>query len=408
MAIHSGKYPGSAFREAAVETWQPEPGRKTSTMKDILVRPIENAKDLDLFIGLPEQIYADDPNWIQPLIQERRAILNKDENPYFGNAEAQLFLAMRGRRCVGRISAQIDHAYQERHSDATGHFGFIEAFDDVAIFEALLTAAQSWLAARNMKNVMGPFSFSINQEAGLLIDGFDTPPMMMMGHARPYYALHMDACGYRKAKDLIAYDYDPHLQLPPSMAKILDKVHRSGDLVVRPLSKARLEQDLDTIISIFNDAWSANWGFIPLTEGEVKVLARRMKMLVREEFVAIAEYKGEPAAMAVTLPNFNAWIADLKGKLLPFGWIKLLVRLMRPPREIRMPLMGVRKSFQKTGLGTVLALAVIDQLRRYHVERNVERAELSWILEDNVSTRRLIETMGGRPYKTYRVYERSL
>jgi GNAT superfamily N-acetyltransferase len=230
-----------------------------------------------------------------------------------------------------------------------------------------------------------------------------------MGHALPYYARHVEALGYRKAKDVFAYDYNALIPLPRSMQAMVDKIRSAGDLSIRPLSKRHLERDLAIIISIFNDAWSQNWGFVPMTHEEITVLGKNLKMLVGERYVAIANYVGEPAAMAVSLPNLNDWISDLDGKVLPFGWAKLAWRLLaRPPRSVRIPLMGVRQHYQGTAIGSALALSVIDAVRSYHLSRGTTRAELSWILEDNLPMRRMIEALGGVAYKTYRIYEKSL
>lgn len=377
-------------------------------MAEIEVRPVESARDLDRFIAMPRLVYRDDPNWVAPLALERKEVLSPRRNPYFQHAEAQLFLAERAGTAIGRISAQVDQLHLERYGDETGQFGFLEAVDEPEVFAALLSQAEHWLKKRGMTRARGPFSFSINQETGLLVDGFDTPPRLMMNHARPYYGPRLEACGYAKAKDIIAYDYDPRWTFPRKMQAALKRFMRSGDFTVRTLSKRHLDRDLDIIISIFNDAWSGNWGFVPMTDAEIKHFGANLKLLVTEGFVAIADYRGEPAAMAVTLPDVNAWLADLDGRLLPFGWAKLARRFMTPPKAVRLPLMGVRKALQGTPAGSVLALVVIDAVRQYHLKHGLERAELSWILEENVSMRRILEDLGSIPYKTYRVYERAL
>ncbi|MGQ0485877.1 MAG: dATP pyrophosphohydrolase [Hyphomicrobiales bacterium] len=378
-------------------------------LPDIAVRTADTKRDRLAFLQVPFAIYRDDPNWVAPLFLERLEHLDPKKNPYFAHAEAQLFIAERGGLPVGRISAQIDRLRLERYRDQTGQFGFLEAPDDPAVFAALFGAAADWLKARGMKRVQGPFSFSINDETGLLIDGFDTPPSMMMGHAPRYYGARVEEQGFAKAKDLIAYDYDGAVELPRSMRITLVRAMGSSEIVIRPLDKKHLARDLDIVISIFNDAWSENWGFVPFTPEEIRALGNNLKMLVRNEYVAIALYRGEPAAMAVSLPNINEWIVGLKGRLLPFGWASLAWRLWaRPPASVRMPLMGVRKKYHRTVVGSALALGVIDTVHRYHLSRGTTRGELSWILEDNLPTRRIIEAVGARPYKTYRVYEKAL
>lgn len=395
-------------RELPDEGTLPVFRKKAPEMRGVTVRPVETARDLETFIHMPRLVYRDDPHWIAPLDLERKETLRMDKNPYFEHAEARLFLAFKAQSCVGRISAQIDQLYLGRHGDRTGHFGFLEAVDDRDVFAGLLTSAQSWLARHDMTRVRGPFSFSINEETGLLIDGFDTPPSVMMGHARPYYAERLSECGYTKAKDVIAYDYNMNTKVTQKQERVLQRARHSHSITIRPLSKRHLDRDLGIIITIFNDAWSHNWGFVPMTEAEIEHLGRVLRLLVREEFIAIAEIRGEPAAMAVTLPNVNDWIADLDGRLMPFGWVKLLRRFLSPPRSARLPLMGVRKAYQGTLVGPLLTFMVIDTVRQYHLKRGLKKAELSWVLEDNTAMRCMIEAFGARAYKTYRIYERAL
>jgi len=374
----------------------------------IEIRTVDTRSDLDLFIETARIVQGGDPNWIAPLAFERREVLSPKKNPFYQHADVALFLALRDGRPVGRISAQVDHLHRKRYADEAGNFGFLEAIDDPAVFKALFDAAETWLRGKGSHVARGPFSFSINEETGLLIDGFDTPPRVMMGHNPPYYRTALEQLGYQKAKDVIAYDYDGRAPLPRSMASLLDKVRKSGDLVVRPLSKKRLFEDLDTIIDIFNDAWSDNWGFVPMTPAEIRHMGEQLKFLVAEGYIAIVDYQGTSAAMAVSLPDVNGWLKGLDGKLLPFNWAKLASRALSAPEAIRMPLMGVRKAYQTTAIGSALALAAIDAVRQYHLSRGTERAELSWILEDNGPMRRMIEVLGGKPYKTYRIFERAL
>jgi GNAT superfamily N-acetyltransferase len=365
--------------------------------------------DKDAFLRVPHLVFAHDPNWVAPLDLERKEHFDPKKNPYFHHAAVQLFVAYDDDRPVGRISAQVDRLRLEHHPDGSGQFGFLDALDDPRIFAALLQSAEAWLRAKGMMSAHGPFNFSINDEMGLLVSGFDTPPSMMMGHALPYYTRHLEAQGYAKVKDVFAYDYDGLKPLPRAMQAMVDKIKGSGDLTIRPLSKKHLDRDLAIIIGIFNDAWSENWGFVPMTREEITALGKNLKMLVGERYISIASYLGEPAAMAVSLPNLNDWIRDLNGKLLPVGWAKLIWRMMaKPPRSVRMPLMGVRRHYHGTPIGSALALAVIDAVRSYHLGRGTKRAELSWILEDNMPMRRMIEALGGTPYKTYRIYEKSL
>lgn len=378
-------------------------------MSAIEVVPVQSPQHLSAFLNLPKRIYADDPNWIAPLDIERRMHFDMKKNPFFAHAEGQLFLAFENGESVGRISAHLDHLHLKRYGDLTGNFGFLEAVDRQAIFTALLAAAEKWLRAKGLRRVQGPFNFSINDECGLLVEGFDTPPAVMMGHARPYYRDRLAAAGYVKAKDLLAYRLDMHKPLPRSLAGMLAKAGNSGKLSVRPLSKRNLDRDLKMIIDIFNDAWSQNWNFVPMTEAEVSNLGNVLRFLLDEEHVAIAAYDGEPAAMIVTFPDFNLMCRDLGGRILPFGWAKLLWRLkFRRHEAFRVPLLGVRQKYRGSPLGTILALSVIEAARRFHRSRGTMRSELSWVLEDNLPMRRLIEVVGAEPYKTYRIYEKSI
>ena len=371
--------------------------------------PVSSSRDMREFIRLPHAIYADDPHWVPPLDLERKEHLSR-KNPFFGHGEAQLFLARRDGRTVGRISAQINRLHLERYDDATGFFGFLEAVEDEAVFRVLFEAAENWLRARGMKRVRGPFSYSINEESGLLVEGFEHPPVIMMGHARPWYGPMVEACGYGKAMDLIAYILDDMETTPEAAVKLLERLKDRGRLSVRPLNKKRLREELDLIMEIFNDAWSGNWGYVPFTEAEIRKLGSDLNMIVEERDVWIASLDGEPSAMVVTLPNINEWIRDFGGRLLPFNWAKLIWRLKfgGTSKTVRMPLMGVRRKYHGKAVGSALALAVIDAARSHHAGRGVRQGELSWILETNTPIRKLIEAFGGRPYKTYRVYEKAL
>ncbi len=378
-------------------------------MTAVTIRPVITKADKMAFLKVPFSIYANDPNWVAPLFLERLEHLNLKKNPYFEHAEAQLFIAEQNGKPVGRISAQIDQLHLERYKDATGQFGFLEAHNELAIFKALFEAAETWLRGKGMKRVLGPFSFSINDEMGLLIKGFDTPPNMMMGHGTPFYAAHVEANGFRKIKDVLAYTHDREKFLPPAIDRLYTRGMASGDVVIRPLNKSDIKNEIKIIMDIFNDAWSDNWGFIPFTNAELQALATNLKMLVRSEAVQIASYRGEYAAFIVTLPNLNEWIAGMNGKLLPFNWIKLVGKLItKKSNSFRVPLMGVRKKFKDGVLGSALSIGLSKTVGEFHRSRGATSAEMSWILEDNMGMRHIMETIGATAYKTYRVYEKQL
>ncbi len=362
--------------------------------------------DVGRFIRVPGGIFRDDPHWVPPLLLERRMHLSPS-NPYFKHARWQSWIAYRGAKPVGRISAQVDQLHLDRYGDDTGFFGMLDAEDDLQTVTSLFDAAEAWLREQGMRRVRGPFSLSINDETGLLVDGFQTPPMIMMGHARPYYAQHVAACGYDKAVDVLAYMITPDFERTPAMSRLLGRV--GEDIHVRPLRRKHFDQELETLRDIFNDAWSDNWGFVPFTRDEFEELGKNLKLLVDDDFIQIAEVAGEPAAFIATLPNINEAIRDLNGRLLPLGWLKLLWRLkVGYPKTARIPLMGVRKKFHHSRLGPALAFLVIEALRDPVTRRGIEQVELSWILENNDGMRHIIESIGGRMYKRYRVYEKDL
>lgn len=370
---------------------------------------VADGGDLDEFIRLPHRLYRGHAAYVAPLTMERRESLSAAKNPYFRHARTRFWLACRGSTPVGRISAQVDELSLARHGATLGHFGLLEAEDDPAILRALTGAAEGWLRAQGMDRVRGPFNLSINEECGLLVDGFDARPVMMMGYQPPYLGRRLEEQGYAKAKDLLAYDYDIAGAKPIDPRGILKRVTTDGRVRVRPIDMKRYRADLGLILDVFNDAWSENWGFLPFTEDEIVHAAASMKPLIRPDLVWIAEVDGEAAAMIVCLPNLNEAIADLGGSLLPFGWAKLLWRLkVGGVRSCRVPLFGVRKRHHRTPLGAALVLLMLEALRNSAAKAGFRHAELSWILEDNRAIRQVIEGIGARPYKTYRIYEKAL
>jgi hypothetical protein len=378
-------------------------------MSTLTIRPVKDKADTMAFLKAAFPIFADDPHWVAPLFLERLEHLDPKKNPYFEHAEAQLFIAERNGKPVGRISAQVDRLHLERHQDQTGQFGFIDAEDNPETFAALFNAAEDWLRAKGMKRAMGPFSFSINDETGLLIDGFNTPPNMMMPHHRSYYAAHVESSGYSKTKDLLAFEFDNRAGLTPTLRKMVDRMMASGDLKVRPVNKKDLRNEINVIMSIFNDAWSENWGFIPFTEAELNLLAKNFKMLVPANAVQIASWKGENAAFIVSMPNINEWFQGLDGRVLSWKLPRLIKSVItRKSKSVRVPLMGVLKKYQDTMVGAGLALSVIREASDYQISRGVTHGEFSWVLEDNLRLRHIMESMGARAYKTYRVYEKAL
>ncbi|HWO93090.1 MAG TPA: N-acetyltransferase [Methylomirabilota bacterium] len=381
-----------------------------SESASIRIERVTNRKALKTFVGLPAPLYRDDPAWVAPLMFERLNLLAKDKNPYFEHAAADYWIAYRDGEPVGRISAQIDELAQDGHGQGTGHFGFVEAPDDPTVFRALFETAEGWLQDRGMVRVLGPFNLSINEECGLLIDGFKDRPRIMMSHARPYYAARIEGLGYRKAKDLWAYDLDAVAELPENVLRIVRKAEADQRLQVRNLRRSRMSDDFRIIRDIFNDAWSNNWGYVPLTEAEISKMRADLSLLLYEHSGKIAYWEGEPAAFMLVLPDLNELIADLHGRLVPFGWAKLAWRVRRRRFPcVRVPLMGVRKRYQNRPSGAFMALLLIAQHRvEWRRRHGMLRGELSWILEDNESMKGIADSIVGVHYKTYRIYEKAL
>ena len=370
------------------------------------IEAVTGRRALDRFIAVPWGIYGTDPAWVPPLLFEQKQRLTP-KNPFFEHARWQAWTAFRDGRPAGRVSAQVDSLYEKQHGRRVGYFGMLEGGDDAELFRQLLQTAEAWLRQQGCVEVRGPFNLSINEECGLLVDGFDTPPSIMMGHARPWYAQHIEAAGYQGIKDLLAYRIAPDFDAPAVMTKLAERAGRQ--VRVRGLRRKRLKAELEILRDIFNDAWSANWGFVPFTAAEFADIGELLTLLVDDSFVQIAEIDGRPVAMIVAMPNINEAARDLNGRLLPFGWLKLLWRLkVHHPASARVALMGVRREYQHTRLGPALAFMVIDAVRQGLIRRGVREVELSWILEDNHGMRNIIETIGGVAYKRYRVYGKSL
>jgi hypothetical protein len=370
------------------------------------VVPIAGRRGLDDFLRVPFELYRNDPHWVPPLFFERRDALGP-KNPFFLHAEWQPFVAYRDGRAIGRISAQIDSLYEQRYGERVGYFGMIEAPDEASVFGALLDAAEGWLRSRGATRAVGPFNLSVNQELGVLVEGFETPPYFMMPHSRPYYGAALEARDYAGVQDLLAYLCDPAFETPAVMNGLMRRMESRACL--RTVRRKHLDEDLEILRDIFNDAWSQNWGFVPFTREEFNAIGREMLLLIPDDFIQIAEVDGVPAAFIVLLPNLNEAIADLGGRLLPFGWARLLWRLkVRFPRTGRVPLMGVRRVHHHTRMGPGLAFLVIEAARAAARRKGFREVELSWILDDNMGMRNIIETIGGRVSKRYRMYEKSL
>lgn len=375
---------------------------------DLTIVPVRTRAELKRFIRLPDRLNAADPNWITPLMMERMDALTPKTNPFFQHAEVQLWLAVRGGRDVGRISAQIDHLSPQEPGHKTGNFGMIAAEDDPAVFNVLFRTAEDWLRAHGCDRALGPFNLSINEEVGLLVDGFDTPPMVMMGHDPAYAGARVEEQGYAKAKDVYAYVCDPTAALPAVVVRRVKRGLPEG-VTLRQLDMSRYDEEVRSLTGILNDAWAGNWGFVPTTEAETAQLGKALKDVLDKRLILFAEIDGEPAGFIVLLPNVNEAIRDLKGKLLPFGWAKLLWRLkVTRVKSIRIPLMGLKRKFADSLRGQVVPFHLMNAGRDAGLALGYDKFEFSWVLEGNLPMRRISEAMGATIYKTYRIYEKPL
>ena len=375
----------------------------------VTVRPVVSKADRKAFVDLAWAVYRDDPAWVPPLKDEVHGLLDATRNPWFLHGRAQLWLAERGGKVIGRISAQVDDLVQEHVQAGLGQWGMFEALDgDTAA--ALIATAEEWLRGQGMTLAMGPISISIWDEPGLLIDGFEQPPMVMMGHHRPAYRGWIEAAGYDKAKDLYTYELDIRAAPEDVMKRLIEAGENNPRIRIRTVDKSNFARDAAIILNILNDAWSDNWGFVPLTDAEIAYAGKKLKPIIYEDLVRIAELDGEPVAFMLTIPDINELTRDLNGELFPFGFVKLLWRLRKPrTARVRVPLMGVARKLHGSRLAGQLAFMLIEHIRRACVaDFGVTHGEFGWILEDNQGMMSIAELPGAKINHTYRIYEKSL
>ena len=377
---------------------------------DIVVTAVETRSELNAFIRLPKRLYAGNAGYVPPLDLERREAFSPTRNPLFQHLEARFFLARRAGRTVGRISAQVDRAYLERYRDSTGHFGCLAAEDDAVVFAALFAAAEGWLRSKGMKRATGPFSLSINEEVGLLVDGFDSRSTLLMSWDPPYAGRRVEAAGYARLKDLLAYDYDIENAPETAGKRLLERSGMARRVKLRTANMRMFNAELRTLVGIFNDAWSDNWGFVPFTEAEIDHAAKLLRPVIVPEVVVFVEVDDEAVAFVLALTNINEALADLGGRLNAWTLPKLLWRLKIAGLDsLRVPLMGVRKKYRNHPvLGAGLALLAIDRLRETARRLGKKTAELGWLLEDNKAANNIMRSVGGVVYKTHRLYEKAL
>jgi hypothetical protein len=373
-------------------------------MTRIEIREHRPGKDVKDFLRAADVVFADDPQYIPPL-----SLLLHDQlspkSPFFQHAEVGLFTAWRDGELVGRISAQVDRKHLERYGDALGFFGFFDTVDDPDVAQALLGAASQWLKQRGMKRMRGPLNLSINQEVGLLVEGFDTPPMVMMPHGRPYQDEIYRKVGLEKVKDLLAWRWDIVPGMNRRCMKALSDMKEAGVV----LRQADMKHEVPALVQIQDDAWHDNWGHVSMSEAEAKQLKKELSLIIDPSIAIVAEIDGELAGMAIAIPNLNEATRDFGGGLGPVRLAKLLWRLkVEHPRSARVALVGVRKKYRQQKQWAPLALALVAEINRCGYQSGYEWAELSWTLEDNGPVTALIKMVGGYAYKRYRLYEKDL
>ena len=380
----------------------------------IQVRPVATKADTRAFIDLAYRLNAGDPNWVAPLRSEVAETIDRRRNGWFSHAEGQLFLAEREGRVVGRISAHVDTLALTMPANrgfgaGCGQWGLFEA-EDAETAAALIGTAETWLKNKGLTRALGPISLSIWEQPGLLTEGFDHPPTVMMGHNLPHYRDWIEAAGYRPAKELVTYDLDITGDFPPIIQRIVTAGERNARIRIRQVDKSKFEAEAAIILSILNDAWGDNWGFVPLTQPEIDDVGRKLKPIVFNDLIRIAEVDGEPVAFMITLPDLNEAIAPLGGHLFPFGWAKLLWWLRRPrARTMRVPLMGVVKRLQSSRMASQLAFMMIEYIRRDAVARyGASRGEIGWILDDNQGMIAIADAIESRINKRYTIFEKAL
>src|SRR5690606_1123296 len=383
-------------------------------MSDISVEPVANKRDFNAFVDFAYRINADDPNWVAPLRGEVVEVLTPGKNPFHEHAKVQLFLARRAGRIVGRISAHYDELAlaqppEQGMGPGTGNWGFFEAEDEAAA-HALIARAEAGLREQGMTRVLAPISLSVWEEPGLLVKGHDHPPMVMMGHNKPEYEAWVEGAGYAVAKRLLTYDLPVEAGFPPLVNKIVALGEKNDRIHIRHVDKRHFDRDAAIIIDILNDAWSQNWGFVPFTEAEKAYGAKKLAPLIFEDANMIAELDGEPVAFMLALPDANAVLKPMKGKLFPFNFIKLLWWLRRGrPVDFRVPLMGVVQKLQSSRMASQLAFMMIEYIRRAGVDvHGAKRTEVGWILEDNQGMVAIADAIGSKVNREYRIYSKDL
>ena len=365
----------------------------------IRVEPVISRRDRREFVELAFRLYRNDPNWVPPLRRDVYELIDPKRHPFHLHAAVELFLARDGDRTVGRIAAIHNDLHIRYHGDKTGFFGMFESERDSRISRALFGAVASWLSSRGIENMRGPASFSLNEEAGLLVEGFDGPPVVMMSYNPPWYEELIAAEGFRKSKDLVAY-YLPNAVPTERMVRLSDKLRERFEVTIRTLDKSRFWDEVQLVRRVYNEAWQDNWGHIPMTEEELTYMAKQLKPIVDPTLVVFGEVRGELAGFGLALPDFNVVLKKMNGRLFPFGWAKALW-YQRKITTARIIILGVLEKYRRSGVAELMELEMLKN----GPARGIVNAEFSWILEDNVMMRAPLEKLGAKVYRTYRMYD---
>ncbi|HEX7406367.1 MAG TPA: hypothetical protein VF515_01835 [Candidatus Binatia bacterium] len=367
--------------------------------QEVAVTAVRSAREMRQFIGFPWQVYEGNPHWVPPLLLERKRFFNPRHNPFFKHAEAAYFMAHRHGQLCGTIGVAIDHNYVQFQKEPVGVFGFFEVLQDSEAAAGLLDAAREWVRQRGMRVLRGPFNFSTNQEVGLLIDSFEYDPVVLTTYNPPYYQELVERYGFVKAKDLYAYWLDAG-PLPAGMKQAAERVQQRASVSIRRMNLRDFKTEALLVRDIYNRAWSHNWGFVPVSEEEIQEIARGLKLIVDPDLCLFADLDGQTVGFTICMPDINRAIKPLNGRLFPFGWLKFL-RAKRKLNFLRIFTLGVLPEHHPVGIGALL----YEQVWKTGLKKGYVAGEMSWILEDNGPMNAALQMMGGRIYRTWRIYD---